>query len=157
MAAVVDSRRRFVLLTGAIDQNEQNILMSIELPDGGLWTFIKAEVNLSDDAWYAWKITLGRGFRIPRNPGDRYAVARQFAQAHYLDDQNSILFTDGEVRPGESVLKVFNVELDAPGGAMNLGSMAHSRLIDIGDPATIERILGEGRPTQEVVVPVKIV
>src|SRR5688572_23081500 len=61
MAARIDPTRRLVLITGAIDSNEHDILVRVELPEAGTWQVVKSETNLTTASWYAWQISLGEG------------------------------------------------------------------------------------------------
>src|SRR5688572_9059968 len=96
MAGSVNRKTRQVLLTGSIDQNDQDIIVRFKMPEGGLWTFIKAEVNLSEDPWVAWMITAGEGCSIPKRAEDRLLMCRQFKKSRYLEDRGAIIFSDGE-------------------------------------------------------------
>jgi hypothetical protein len=162
MAATADLKRRHVLVTGAIDQNDQNLIMRLQLPKPGLWTFIKAEVNLTKDPWLAWQITLGENFKIPRLKKDRLVQCRQFKRAEYVPDRGALVFTDGEVRPGESVLKVFNLFVEGKSLARATGVvLAHSRMAGAADPeAVLDAVaqgFGEENPSIEIEVPVHVI
>lgn len=161
MAAAVDLKRRHVLVTGAIDQNDQNLIMRFQLPEPGLWTFIKAEVNLTEDPWLAWQITLSESCTIPEE-GDRLVQCRQFKRAEYMADRGALVFTDGEVRPGESILKMFNLVVKGDSGTQFVsGAFAHSRLTGPADPAAVNAAVvkgfGEDNPNIEIEVPVHLI
>jgi hypothetical protein len=79
----------------------------------------------------------------------------------YEHEYGGILFMDGEVRPGEPILKVFSIEIEEVGGEMSVGSAAHSRLTGNVDLETIRAAIGDGfgekRPKIEIEVPIRII
>lgn len=161
MAAAVDVKRRTVLVTGGIDQNDQTLTMRLEIPSPGVWTFIKAEVNLTDEPWVAWQIALGGKCVIPTKEDDRLIQCRQFEECEYFEDRGHLAFFNGEVRPGEPILKVFNVMVPEAGDfAAGILVMSHSRLTRIQDVdvvrAAAKRGFGDGFPKVEISVPTRI-
>jgi hypothetical protein len=107
MAATVDVANRTVLITGAIDSNDHDILVRVELPSAGRWQVVKSETNLTDRAWKAWQITFGEGTTMA---ADGHNLCRQFSSLYVTDAGDRLCFYDGEIRPGEAVLKMFTVE-----------------------------------------------
>ncbi len=151
MAASVDPKNRLVLVTGAIDQSDVTVVLRIELPEPGLWTLAKAEVNLTDGPWKAWQMTLGESLSIPESPSDRLLVCRQLVRARYFSDRNTVLFDDGEVRPGEAILKLARLEASEP-----LLVMSHNRAQSADDLAA-EAGFGMDDPKIEIDAAVRIV
>ncbi|MER6712269.1 MULTISPECIES: DUF6423 family protein [unclassified Streptomyces] len=160
MAASADLERRVLMISGAIDTKEHDIAVSFELPDAGRWQVIKSESNLTDAPWLTWQMTAGEGTRFV-NDADAMVVSRQFAKTFMTPDQSRIMFYDGEVRPGEAVLKMFTIEC-----ATRRGKVSHSRF---QPPPTespkkvnglIEEYVANGMPPKpviEVVVPVTLI
>lgn len=114
MAATVDVGNRTVLLTGAIDTNEHDILVRVELPSAGIWHVVKSETNLTDQTWNAWQITLGEGSRIVPNPEGRANLCQQYQRLHISESRERFCFYDGEIRPGEPILKQFTIDTVIP-------------------------------------------
>ncbi|HLG65693.1 MAG TPA: DUF6423 family protein [Ktedonosporobacter sp.] len=157
MAAVVDVEKRLVLITGTIDTNDHDILVRVDLPDAGEWSIIKSETNLTDSSWFAWQITFGEGMFLAPGSEDR-VLARQY-KAHYANaEKGRLTFYDGEVRPGEAVLKMFTIRTPVPRIVM-----AHDREKDPWMGMTSEQMLAkvkEGHPPRpyiEVYLPVRLV
>lgn len=170
MAATVDVSKRLVLITGAIDSNDHDILVRVELPAAGRWQVVKSETNLTDRSWSAWQITFGEGTRVVAE--DATNLCRQLPSLFVTDDRERLCFYGGEIRPGESVLKMFTVDAAIPRIVM-----AHNRptiseddddggLIDIPElpepttsPDQLDRIRSgfPPRPYIESFLPVHIV
>jgi len=132
MAATVVARTRTILITGAIDTNEHDILVRVELPSAGRWQVVKAETNLTDKAWRAWQITFSAGTTVAVDD-EAQNVCRQYAKLFVSDDAERLCFYDGEVRPGEAVLKLFTVHTKVP-----LITMAHNRPTEEEDEEDID-------------------
>ncbi|MFJ2821525.1 DUF6423 family protein [Streptomyces toxytricini] len=109
MAATADLARRTLLISGAIDVNSHDIVVTFELPEAGRWQVIKSESNLTDLPWLTWQMTCDEHTRFVADQ-EAQIVSRQFAQTFMTPDQDRITFYDGEVRPGEAVLKMFTIE-----------------------------------------------
>lgn len=122
LVATVFPQRREVLLTGSIDTNDFNINVKMELPDKGVWTIIKAETNLTKESWTSWVMRLGQGMKIPSDKTNQLLYSRQFNDAQYFSEYNAIVFGNGEVRPGEPVLKIYTVELESNVYTLSHGS-----------------------------------
>jgi hypothetical protein len=162
MAAAIDVNRRTVMVTGGIDQNDQTLMMRIKIPSPGIWTFVKAEVNLTDEPWVAWQISLGGKCQIPQKHEDRLIQCRQFEECQYFEDRGHLAFFNGEVRPGEPILKIFNVEITEAGDfASDILVMSHSRLTGIPDVDVVRaaaiRGFGENFPKLEIAVPTRLI
>lgn len=110
MAAKIDSEKRIVYLTGSIDENDIIITPIIKTPAGGLWTVIKAETNLTEETWVAWQIRFPTNTKIAFKEEGWFAC-RQFEKIVYNEEINAVIFMDGEVRPGEPILKVFTIDI----------------------------------------------
>jgi Family of unknown function (DUF6423) len=106
-----DVANRTVLITGAIDSNDHDILVRVELPAAGTWHVVKSETNLTDRSWCAWQITFGEGTTVVP---DSRNLCRQFDELFIAPDRERLCFFRGEIRPGEAVLKTFTVETTVP-------------------------------------------
>jgi hypothetical protein len=94
--------------TGRIDHVcRSRILVRVELPSAGRWQVVKSETNLTDLARTAWQITFGEGTTVVE---DGHNVCRQFGSLYISEDRERLCFYDGEIRPGEAVLKMFTVD-----------------------------------------------
>lgn len=163
MAAKIDVASRQVLVTGAIDTNEHSILVRIELPFAGRWHVVKSETNLTDRTWTAWQVSLGEGTTVAAGDGVQH-LCRQFEKVYVPEDRSRITFYDGEVRPGEAVLKMYTLDTEVPRIVM-----AHGRELDviddepepIGDePESVESRVRRGLPAKpyiEVFLPVTLI
>lgn len=114
MAATVDTANRTVLITGAIDTNDRDILVRVELPETGIWRVIKAETNLTNEVWAAWQITLGEGTQILPEVEGGTNVCQQYKKLFIDESLERFCFYEGEVRPGEPVLKQFTLKTKIP-------------------------------------------
>lgn len=112
MAATIDMATRVIMVSGAIDQDDSAIVMTIPIPEPGAYTLVKAETNLTDSPWDMWLITLGEGVSLPAGDPTNLLLSRQFKKGQYFPEHNAIMFYDGEVRPGDAVIKImrFNVQ-----------------------------------------------
>lgn len=156
MAATIDPQTRQILITGGIDRNETVIIVSVKVPSPGLWTVIKAEVNMTDQPWQAWEIALGKGCRLPTGASaTKNFLSRQFKNVTLFPEREAFLFHGGEVRPGESILKVFRIRVST-----NRMFLAHSRIVQRLEPRALKKLgqtsLGEGFARVEVDLPVRI-
>ena len=104
MAATIDPKTHTVYVTGSIDQKHTSIVTRIKVPESGVWKVVKAETNLTDSAWLAWQIRLGGDCEFA---DEQEGVSQQFCDCDFIKDRNTILFSRGEVRPGEPVLRRF--------------------------------------------------
>lgn len=109
MAASADRSRRLLMISGAIDTNNHAIVVTFDLPDAGRWQVVKSESNLTDSPWLTWQMTCDEDTRFVADD-DAVMVSRQFSKTFMTPDQDRITFYDGEVRPGEAVLKMFTIE-----------------------------------------------
>ncbi len=112
MAATIDMTSRVIMVSGAIDQDDSAIVMTIPIPEPGAYTLVKAETNLTDSPWDMWLITLGAGVSLPTEDPTNLLLSRQFKKGQYFPEHSAIMFYDGEVRPGDAVIKImrFNVQ-----------------------------------------------
>ena len=122
MAGVADVRRRVLMVSGAIDAVDYDVSVSINLPEPGRWQIIKSETNLTDQTWVAMQVTTDEDTHFVEG-GDALVMSRQFSKSFLTPDMRRLTFFDGEVRPGEAVLKVFEIETDVrrPAYAANSG------------------------------------
>jgi len=154
MGATIDPQTRTIMVSGGIDRNEHTIVLRVPVPATGVWTVTKAEVNLTDQVWYGWQITLGKGVSMPMNDPAGLLLSRQFRKCRYLPERGAILFYDGEVRPGDAIFKMARLHV-----AGNELVLSHSRTSDpnwITD-ATINNGFGDDFPRIEVFTPVRLV
>lgn len=108
MTAVAFLETRTILVSGTLETSDRAVMVTYDLPSEGEWTFIKVETNLSDQSWSSWIMSVDEDGEFVENPA-RPAISQQFAQAVYSVDHRRLGFFDGEVRPGEAVLKQFTV------------------------------------------------
>ncbi|MBC6467271.1 hypothetical protein HKK74_17450 [Actinomadura alba] len=109
MAAGADLSRRVLMISGAIDVNSHDISVTFELPAPGRWEIVKSESNLTDEPWLAWQMVAGDDTSFI-DDSDAMVVSRQYANTFMTPDRKRLTFYDGEVRPGEAVLKWFTIE-----------------------------------------------
>lgn len=160
MSAAIDVEKRIVLVTGSIDTDEYQIIMRVPLPSAGEWTLIKAETNLTNDPWIAWQMQLGEGISIPMKDGQpELLTSRNYGYTRYIPESNSVIFhgggeeNNGEVRPGEPILKFAKIETGMPEIVA-----AHSRMIPEELPE-FDTMIRNGNfknsyPKMEVITPV---
>jgi len=160
MAGVADVRRRVLMISGAIDAVEYDVSVSINLPEPGRWQIIKSETNLTDQTWVAMQVTTDEDTTFVDND-DTMVMSRQFSKTFLTPDQRRLMFYDGEVRPGEAVLKVFSIETEARRPAY-----AHARYSPVSSDSAerseelLQQMVTDGmaqRPTIEVIVPVTVI
>jgi hypothetical protein len=160
MAGVADVRRRVLMISGAIDAVDYDVSVSINLPEPGRWQIIKSETNLTDQTWVAMQVTTDEDSHFV-DGADAMVLSRQFGKTFMTPDQRRLMFFDGEVRPGEAVLKVFEIECDK-----RRPTYAHARYSPVAaDSAeesaeTLQKLITDGmpeRPAIEVIVPVTVI
>jgi hypothetical protein len=161
MAASADLRRRVLMISGAIDTNEHDIAVCFELPEAGRWQVIKSETNLTDQPWLAWQMTAGDDTRFVQDQ-QTMMVSQQYGQTFMTPDEKRIVFYDGEVRPGEAVLKLFTIEC----GRRRRGNISHARFTPAPteSPSKTKNRLEaavpagfEPKPVIELIIPVTVI
>lgn len=152
MAATIDVESRTIMVSGGIDRNDHTIVLRIPIPEPGIWTVTKAEVNLTDKTWTAWQITLGPGVSVPTDDPTNLLMSRQFRKCKYIPERGAIMFYDGEVRPGDAIFKIARVK--ATGTEI---VFSHSRGSDPIEGDAIQYGFGDEWPKIEVVAAVRIV
>lgn len=165
MAAVADLRRRVVMVSGAIDTVDHDVSVCLNLPEPGRWQVIKSETNLTDQTWVAMEVTTDEDTHFINDADSDDAstmiVSRQFAKSFMTPDLRRLIFYDGEVRPGEPVLKVYSMEC-----TRRRPTYAHARYSPIATDSAeqsaekLERLVADGlpqRPVVELVVPVTVI
>lgn len=160
-AAVADVRRRVLMVSGAVDVRDHDVSMCLYLPEPGRWQVIKSEANLTGDTWLAMQVTTDDD-TIIISDDETMTMSRQFGRSFATPDGRRLTFYDGEVRPGEAVLKVFTIETST-----RHPTYAHSRYGVAGmddDPAQtaaiVDELVVEGlpqRPAVELFVPVTVI
>jgi hypothetical protein len=160
MAAVADVRRRVLMVSGAYDTLDHDVSVVINLPEPGRWQVIKSETNLTDKTWVAMQVTTDEDTHFV-DGSDAMIISRQFAKTFLTPDLRRLTFYDGEVRPGEAVLKVFEIE-----STTRKPAYAHARYTPISTDTpeasaeSLERLVADGmpeRPVVELIVPVTVV
>lgn len=160
MGAVADVRRRVIMISGAIDAVDHDVSVCVNLPEPGRWQIIKSETNLTRQTWVAMQVTTDEDTLFV-DGADAMMMSRQFAKTFITPDQRRLTFFDGEVRPGEAVLKVFEIET-----SQRRPHYVHARY----SPATVENTEGAAtdlqqlvtdgmpqRPVLETIVPVTVI
>lgn len=160
MAGVADVRRRVLMISGAIDAVDYDVSVSINLPEPGRWQIIKSETNLTDQTWVAMQVTTDDDTHFVED-GDVLVMSRQFSKSFVTPDMRRLTFFDGEVRPGEAVLKVFEIETH-----VRRPAYAHARYTPVSSDTAekseelLQQMVRDGmpqRPTIEVIVPVTVI
>ncbi len=148
------------MISGAIDTTDHDVSVCLNLPEPGRWQIIKSETNLTDQTWVAMQVTTDEN-SVFVNDEDTLVLSRQFAKSFMTPDQRRLTFYDGEVRPGEAVLKVYTLETSG-----RRPSYAYSRYSPIATDTpeqsahTLEQLVSDGipqRPVVEVIVPVTVI
>jgi hypothetical protein len=165
MAAVADVRRRVIMVSGAIDSVDHDVSVCLNLPEPGRWQVIKSETNLTEETWVALQVTTDEDTHFINDADDMDAgamiVSRQFAKSFMTPDLRRLTFYDGEVRPGEAVLKVYSMEC-----SKRRPTYAHARYSPIATDSAeqsaekVERLVTDGmpqRPVIELVIPVTVI
>lgn len=155
LAGVADVGRRLLMISGAVDTVDQDVSVVVDLPEPGRWQVIKAETNLTDRTWVAMQVVVGGESTFADAP-DAPVMSRQFGRTFMTPDQRRLTFYDGEVRPGEPILKMYS--LDA-GGTRPAYSYSQYSPVSAEEGLSIEDVVRDGipaRPTIEVVVPVTV-
>lgn len=160
LAGVADVRRRVLMISGAIDTTDHDVSVCVNLPEPGRWQIIKSETNLTDQTWVAMQVVTDEDSTFV-NDEETLVLSRQFSKSFMTPDQRRLTFYDGEVRPGEAVLKVYTLETGS-----RRPSYSYSRYSPIStDTAeqsaqTLQDLITDGmgeRPVVEVIVPVTII
>jgi len=150
MAAVADVRRRVLMVSGAYDTLEHDVSVCINLPEAGRWQVIKSETNLTDKIWVAMQVTTDEDTHFV-DGADAMIISRQFAKTFLTPDLRRLTFYDGEVRPGEAVLKVFEIE-----STSRRPAYAHARYTPISSDTaeasaeSLEKLVADGMPQRPV-------
>ncbi|HEX6521705.1 MAG TPA: DUF6423 family protein [Streptosporangiaceae bacterium] len=160
MAGVADVRRRVLMISGAIDTTDHDVSLSVNLPEPGRWQVIKSETNLTDQTWVAIQAITDEESSFV-DDADTMILSRQFAKTFLTPDHRRLTFYDGEVRPGEALLKVYTLETSSRKPAY-----VHSRYSPIADSSTeysaekLRQMITDGlpsRPVIELIVPVTVI
>lgn len=160
MAGVADIRRRVLMVSGAIDTTDHDISLCVNLPEPGRWTIIKSETNLTDQTWLAIQATADEESNFV-NDNENAIISRQFSKSFMTPDQRRLTFYDGEVRPGESLLKMYTLETSA-----RRPTYTHSRYSPITSDSIeasadrLRQMITDGlpsRPVIELIIPVTVI
>ena len=148
------------MISGAIDTPDHDISLCVNLPEPGRWQVIKSETNLTDQTWVAIQATTDDE-SVFVNDADTLVLSRQFAKSFMTPDQRRLTFYDGEVRPGESLLKVYSLETSARRPAYTYSRYSPLASDDAQtSEAKLAQMLSEGlpqRPVIELIVPVTVI
>ncbi|WP_370943950.1 DUF6423 family protein [Amycolatopsis sp. cg5] len=160
LAGVADVRRRVLMISGAIDTTGHDVSVCVNLPEPGRWQIIKSETNLTDQTWVAMQVVTDEESTFV-NDEDTLVLSRQFAKSFMTPDQRRLTFYDGEVRPGEAVLKVYTLETGSrrPTYSYSRYSPISTDTAEQSDQ-TLQSLITDGmgeRPVVEVIVPVTII
>ena len=157
MTGTADLGRRVLMITGAIDTTDHDVSVSVSLPEPGRWQVIKAETNLTDQTWVAMQAVMDEDSTFL---DDAMLMSPQFSKSFMTPDQRRLTFYDGEVRPGETVLKTYSMET---GGRKP--TYFYSRYSPIATDSaeqsqqTLDELVTNGmgqRPVVELIVPVTV-
>jgi hypothetical protein len=158
MTGTADLGRRVLMITGAIDTTDHDVSVSVNLPEPGRWRVIKAETNLTDQTWVAMQAVMDEDSTFL---DDELLMSPQFSKSFMTPDQRRLTFFDGEVRPGETVLKAYSMET---GGRKP--AYFYSRYSPIPTDSaeqsqqTLDELVANGmgqRPVIELIVPVTVI
>lgn len=148
------------MISGAIDTTDHDISLCVNLPEPGRWTIIKSETNLTDQTWLAIQATADEESNFV-NDTENAIISRQFSKSFMTPDQRRLTFYDGEVRPGESLLKMYTLETSA-----RRPTYTHSRYSPITSDSIeasadrLRQMITDGlpsRPVIELIVPVTVI
>jgi hypothetical protein len=160
MAGVADVRRRVLMISGAIDTPDHDISLCVNLPEPGRWQVIKSETNLTDQTWLAIQATTDNESAFV-NDADTLVLSRQFAKSFMTPDHRRLTFYEGEVRPGEALLKVYSIETSARRPTYTYSRYSPVSRHDNEDPGErLQQMLVEGvprRPVIELIIPVTVI
>ncbi|MGD0605229.1 MAG: DUF6423 family protein [Streptosporangiaceae bacterium] len=160
MAGVADVRRRVLMISGAIDTADHDISLCVNLPEPGRWQIIKSTTNLTDQTWVAIQVITDEESSFV-DDDDNAVISRQFTKTFMTPDQRRLTFYGGEVRPGESLLKMYSLETSA-----RRPSYTYSQYSPITADSTetsaakLDQMITDGlpsRPVIELIVPVTVI
>jgi hypothetical protein len=158
MTGTADLTRRVLMITGAIDTTDHDVSVSVSLPEPGRWQVIKAETNLTDQTWVAMQAVMDEDSAFI---DDEMLMSPQFSKSFMTPDQRRLTFYDGEVRPGETVLKAYSMETSG-----RKPTYFYSRYSPIATDSaeqsqqTLGELVANGmaqRPVIELIIPVTVV
>jgi len=157
MTGTADVGRRVLMITGAIDTTDHDVSVSVNLPEPGRWQVIKAETNLTDQTWVAMQAVMDEDSTFL---DDEMLMSPQFSKSFMTPDQRRLTFYEGEVRPGETVLKTYSMETSG-----RKPTYFYSRYSPIATDSaeqsqqTLDELVTNGmsqRPVVELIVPVTV-
>ncbi|HEX9337375.1 MAG TPA: DUF6423 family protein [Pseudonocardiaceae bacterium] len=160
MTAIANVQRKLLLISGAVDATDHDVSMAIPLPTSGRWTIVKAETNLTDQTWVAMQITTDEDTTFVSD-SDTMISSCQFSKTFMTPDQRRLTFYQGEVRPGEAAVKMFDLECTSGRPAY-----AHARYSRVATDTVerseqvLEQLIADGmpqKPVLELIVPVTVI
>jgi hypothetical protein len=160
MAGIADVRRRVLMISSAIDTTDHDISLTVNLPEPGRWQVIKSVSNLTEQTWVAIQVITDEESSIVNDP-DSAILSRQFAKSFLTPDQRRLMFYDGEVRPGESLLKMYSLETLArkPSYSYSQYSPVTADTVE-ESTGKLQQMITDGlpsRPVIELIVPVTVI
>jgi Family of unknown function (DUF6423) len=160
MAGIADVRRRVLMISSAIDTTDHDFSLCVNLPEPGRWQIIKSVSNLTDQTWVAIQVMTDEESSIVSDP-DTAILSRQFAKSFMTPDQRRLTFYDGEVRPGESLLKMYSLETMARRPTYAYSHYSPVTAESAEDSAgKLQQMITNGlpsRPLIELIVPVTVI
>ena len=160
MAGIADVRRRVLMISGAIDTIDHDISLCVNLPEPGRWQVIKSVSNLTDQTWVAIQVITDEESSII-NDENTAILSRQFAKSFMTPDQRRLIFYDGEVRPGESLLKMYSLETLARRPSYSYSQYSPITADNAEEQAgKLQQMIADGipsRPVIELIIPVTVI
>lgn len=160
MAGVADVRRRVLMISGAIDTADHDISLCVNLPEPGRWQIIKSTTNLTDQTWVAIQVITDEESSFV-DDDENAVISRQFTKTFMTPDQRRLTFYGGEVRPGESLLKMYSLETSGrrPSYTYSQYSPITADSMETS-AAKLDQMITDGlpsRPVIELIVPVTVI
>jgi hypothetical protein len=148
------------MISSAIDTTDHDISLTVNLPEPGRWQVIKSVSNLTEQTWVAIQVITDEESSIVNDP-DSAILSRQFAKSFLTPDQRRLMFYDGEVRPGESLLKMYSLETLArkPSYSYSQYSPVTADTVE-ESTGKLQQMITDGlpsRPVIELIVPVTVI
>jgi Family of unknown function (DUF6423) len=148
------------MISGAIDTTDHDISLCVNLPEPGRWQVIKSETNLTEHTWVAIQVTTDEESNFVSD-AENVIISRQFAKTFMTPDQRRLTFYDGEVRPGESLLKMYTLETSARRPSYTYSQYSPITADSVERSASrLSQMITDGlpsKPTIELIVPVTVI
>lgn len=118
-----------ITVDGAIDSDENIIVVTLSTIPTGRWSVTKNERNDTGAPWRGWEIIFGPDTEVPP---DAVFSSNFFTQVTAVPSRNALVFHGGEVPPGATLIKSFEVI------QLNTGGMVMSHNRSDSDPTPLE-------------------